>query len=213
MVSRRDSHTGREAAVARGRAPFARASGARAPGTRRRRGRAREPTATVPPSGGSRRVHLTITRVGPHVERRALPRGRARRRRAGNALRKPFAFGRVPGDGKGAGMTSRTRARGFSFPGWRCFGHCGDLIGQRGSTTREGFFYSSGTSKPRLQKRFAFFRTGDPMKPHDGNASTTDQLGAFQNSRVHIDNDADARNATDTIDHPPSSTSSTPGLA
>ena len=69
-----------------------------------------------------RRVHLTITRVGPHMERRALPRGGARRRRAGNALRKPFAFGRVPSDGKGAGMTSRTRARGFSLHGWRCFG-------------------------------------------------------------------------------------------
>ena len=137
-------------------------------------------------------MHLTITRVGPHVERRALPRGRARRRRAGNALRKPFAFGRVPGDGKGAGMTSRTRARGFSFPGWRWFGHCGDLIGQRGSTTREGFF-DSVEKKNRDFEAVRVFSDRRPDETTRRNASTTDQLRAFQNSRVHIDDDADAR--------------------
>ena len=163
MVSRRDSHTGREAAVARGRAPFARApkrAGARSAEAARARARANRDGAAKWRIAS----HLTITRVGPHVERRALPRGRMRRRRAGNALRKPFAFGRVPGDGKGAGMTSRTRARGFSLPGWRCFGHRGDLIGQRAISTREGFFESERDVETASSKRFAFFQRTSPTR-------------------------------------------------
>ena len=175
-----------------------------------------------------RRAHLTITRVGPHMERRALPRGGARRRRAGNALRKPFAFGRVPGDGKGAGMTSRTRARGFSLHGWRCFGASRRFDWPAVDLGLARDFLSEWDVKPRLQSSSRFFGTGDPMKPPTATRRRPiNQLAhffrIFQNSRVHIDI-ADARN-TDTkttrfistqrlatINHPlSSSTSSTPG--
>ena len=150
--------------MARDRAPFARASkraGARSAEAARARARANRDGAAKWRIAS----HLTITRVGPHMERRALPRGGARRRRAGNALRKPFAFGRVPGDGKGAGMTSRTRARGFSLHGWRCFGASRRFDWPAVDLGLARDFLSEWDVKPRLQSSSRFFGTGDPMKP------------------------------------------------
>jgi hypothetical protein len=98
-------------------------------------------------------IHLTITRVAPHAERRARPRGRAA----------------AAARGEQAAGTSRFRARtwrregcGYDLPsprawvfsslhGWRSFGLRGVLIGRGAIWTREGFFARVETARPRRE--------------------------------------------------------------
>ena len=212
MVSRRDSHTGREAAVARGRAPFARASkcaGARNAEAARARARANR--------DGAAKWRIASRAFDDHARRATRGATRAAARPRAAAAR-----------GERAAETFRVRART-----WRREG-CGyDLSNPRAWVflSRLEMFralrrfdwpariYDSrgirvGRKKTATSKRFAFFRDRDPMKPHDGK-STTDQLRAFHSIHACTSTMMRTREILRirSIIRSSSSTSSTPGLA
>ena len=111
-------------------------------------------------------IHLTITRVAPHAERRARPRGRAAAAARGEQAAGTSRFRARTWRREGCGYDLPS-PRAWVFPslhGWRSFGLRGVLIGRGAIWTREGFF---AELKPRNRdvKAERVSLTGDPAEP------------------------------------------------
>ena len=163
MVSRRDSHTGREAAVARGRAPFARASkcaGARNAEAARARARANR--------DGAAKWRIASRAFDDHARRATRGATRAAARPRAAAAR-----------GERAAETFRVRARtwrregcGYDLPNSRAWVFLSRLEMFRALRrfdwpariydSRGIFLFEWDEKKTATSKRFAFFRDRRP---------------------------------------------------